>query len=466
MRARTPARGLATLIASACALACSVPATAATPAYPPFPTSIAVPDVAAWLRDNTNVDLGAVVGISNASVFSLEPAADAATPPIVRSVIRQEVINEDFARQMGGRTIVMTADVDCTERRVFQRSLDLYAGNNKQGAVRAMGAGLDWADVPPGTFINNAVAALCDADYLPIFPAGQVPTEVASAPGAINPRSVNSLQPVMPAQPRLQPVAPTRPAPAPAAARPPAPAPAPAPVVAAPAPAPAPTPPPPPPPPPRQVVATAPPSPDGPVITRPPLPAPAPAAVASAPDPDPAPTPVIAPPAPPPAADLPTTPPAPVVVAQAPAPPPAAPVRLADPAPVLPPAAAATPAPVPTPARAQAEAPAARTEPPPARPAAPAPAAPSASALGLRPLALARAEIGIYPTADAAIAAWREIAAAFPQPMGGKRQRIELTTAGDATRFRAFVDGFASITEATAFCRTLSGQGRACTPAE
>jgi hypothetical protein len=64
----------------------------------------------------------------------------------------------------------MTADVDCAGTRVLQRRLDIYAGADAHGAVRALGAGAAWEDVPPGTFMDDVMAAVCDPAYRPLFP--------------------------------------------------------------------------------------------------------------------------------------------------------------------------------------------------------------------------------------------------------------------------------------------------------
>jgi hypothetical protein len=456
MKASGPRR-IAAFAVSTATLALAVTAQAAAPAYPPYPTGRTLPEIAAWLRAQTTVDLGAVVGVGADSVFALEPTREAAQPPTIRATVRQEIINPAFAASLGGRSAVMVADIDCEGHRVFQRALDLYAGNNRQGAVRHLGAAADWQAVPPGTFMDDVVAAVCEPDYHPIFPAGQVAAAAAAptpgplaalTPGRRSPAT--SLQPVRPAGPAIPLIAPAARAPVPA----PAPAaPTPAPVQPQPAPVPAPAPRRPAPP----AVAMAPVSPDGPIATqpavRPPVIAPStppgpppPQAVARAAPAIPAPVP--APPAPPPAAPAPApAPAAPVAVARAPAPRPA-------PRPV-----ASAPAPR--------QAPAATARPPAAAPRpAPRPAAPSATALGLRPLVLGRAEIGAFATVDAAIAAWRAVAAAYPAAMAGKRQRIDLSTGGGVTRFHAFVDGFAGRGEAEAFCRMLAAQGQACRPGD
>jgi len=380
---------------------------AAAPTDPPYPAGAGLGEVAAWLTSHTDVDLGAVVGVGDDSIFILEPSADPAPPPALRTIIRQEAIKPDFAAAIGGRSIVMVADIDCAGGRIFQRALTLYAGANKRGSAQELGAADDWASVPPGTFMDNVVAAMCDPGYQPIFapqqapPPAPPPAQTATA-GAIDPRAATSLRPVMPSRGPLPfvavaPTAPAAPAPAPASAPPPAAAPAP------------PSPPTPPPPAPAPLVLAAPPPPDGPIAT-------APMARAVAPPPQAAPA----------------TPPTPT---------PAPPLQTATPEPPLPPV------------------------PPPAPPAPPATAAPSASDLGLRPLVLGRAEIGVFESVDAAIEAWYALAALNPD-MGDNRQRIELTTAGGQTRFRGFVDGFASLAEAEAFCRRLEAAGRACTAAE
>ena len=89
--------------------------------------------------------------------------------------------------------------------------------------------------------------------------------------------------------------------------------------------------------------------------------------------------------------------------------------------------------------------------------------APSAGELGLRPLVLGRADIGAFPSAEAAAQAWRALAAAHPQAMAGKRQRIEPAS---ATRYRAFVDGFPSRRAAEAFCRLLAARRWPCVASE
>jgi hypothetical protein len=406
---------------------------AATPAYPAFPTASDLPTVAAWLRAQTDADLGAVVGVGEESVFILEATRDTTTPPAIRATVRQEVINPEFAAALGGRSAVMVGDVDCERRRVFQRALDLYAGNNKQGAVRRLGAASDWQDVPPGTFMDNVVAAVCEPDYVPIFPSGQVaaapaapipPVAVLGRPTERSPAT--SLRPVLQPRAPIPLIAPVAPAPSPAA-RPLAPQPQPQPqpqlqpppqaVAASAPPAVAPRPAPPP------VIAT-PADPDGPIVTQRTAYLP-PAASAAAPS-TPTPAPNAAPP---------------MTVAAAPPPPPPPPMPM--------------PMPTPAPAPVQLAAPPPTSEP-----------APTAGALGLRPLALGRAQIGSFTTADGAIAAWRALAAAHPQAMADKRQRIELSTATGATRFRAFVDGFAGQGAAEAFCRTLRAEGRDCIASE
>jgi hypothetical protein len=200
--------GLAAALAAQTGLASAQPR--AVRADPPYPARQTLTAVADWVGRNTNMSLGAVIGVGDGAVFALEPATGA-TPPIVRVRIRQEATQADTAQRLGGRSAVMTIDIDCARSRVFQRGLVLYKGANRMGPVQNLGAGAGWQAVPPGTFMDNAVAAICDPSYHPLFPAGQVSLSLGGAPPA---------RPAAPAKPVTPTVAAAKPAPRPAAPAP------------------------------------------------------------------------------------------------------------------------------------------------------------------------------------------------------------------------------------------------------
>ncbi|OYX34503.1 MAG: hypothetical protein B7Y99_05280 [Caulobacterales bacterium 32-69-10] len=170
----------------------------AAPAYPPYPAVRNVETIRQWVGAQTDIAPGTVVGIGQDSVFSVEPGRDRlAAAPAIRVSIRQEAIDPDFTRRLNGRSAVMTVDLDCSNRKVFQRALALYAGSNRQGAVRQLGAGTAWRDVPRGSYMDAVVNAVCDPGWRPLYPA--------------NPRLAANAPPRATAAPILAPTAPASP---------------------------------------------------------------------------------------------------------------------------------------------------------------------------------------------------------------------------------------------------------------
>ena len=71
------------------------------------------------------------------------------------------------------------------------------------------------------------------------------------------------------------------------------------------------------------------------------------------------------------------------------------------------------------------------------------------------------AELGDYPSVEAAEAAWRDAAAQAPQ-MADRSPRLEMESVGATTSYRALIDGFSGRAEAEALCRTLVKAGKTC----
>lgn len=175
------------VLACAAVLACaSAPAFAQgrPPAYPPYPAVRTAEAVGQWVRAQTDIPLTTVVGIGQDSIFSVDPVRDRSVAPAVRVSIRQEAIDPDFTRRLGGRSAVMLVDLDCAKRQVYQRALALYDGSNRQGAVRQLGDGKVWRDVPKGSYMDAVVAAVCDPGYRPLY-ASTGPSPRATAPAAV-----------------------------------------------------------------------------------------------------------------------------------------------------------------------------------------------------------------------------------------------------------------------------------------
>jgi cell division protein FtsN len=162
----------------------------------------------------------------------------------------------------------------------------------------------------------------------------------------------------------------------------------------------------------------------------------------------------VARPAPAPARPAPTAPveAAPLRPAAKPAPVEARPAPAAKPAPPV-----AKPAVAPAKPKPVAETPA---------PAKPAPAAAKPAAETPKPAAAAGGpavvQIGAFSSSSQANKGWNDVARILPGDMAGRGKRIEQADVGGSTFHRTYVTGFASKTDAQAFCGKLKAAGKSC----
>ncbi len=141
-----------------------------------------------------------------------------------------------------------------------------------------------------------------------------------------------------------------------------------------------------------------------------------------------------------------------------------------EPASAAPPANAAPPAAAPAP---QSSAPPATVKPPAPKPApvqtaAPKPPAPKPAPAPLAVPAAGTAsggsmvQIGAFTSIALADKGWNDVAKLAPGRMAGRTKKFEPVVKGDDTLYRAFVGGFSSRADASAFCEALKGAGHAC----
>lgn len=74
------------------------------------------------------------------------------------------------------------------------------------------------------------------------------------------------------------------------------------------------------------------------------------------------------------------------------------------------------------------------------------------------------AQLGRFPTRDAAFAAWADLDARFGAYLLARTPVVEEDTADDRTYFRLQAQGFADPAAARAFCAVLEANGDACVP--
>ena len=72
------------------------------------------------------------------------------------------------------------------------------------------------------------------------------------------------------------------------------------------------------------------------------------------------------------------------------------------------------------------------------------------------------AQIGAFSSQALAEKGWNDVAAIEPGKMAGKTKKVEAATRDGKTFYRAFVGGFGSRADASAFCASLVAAGKAC----
>ena len=95
----------------------------------------------------------------------------------------------------------------------------------------------------------------------------------------------------------------------------------------------------------------------------------------------------------------------------------------------------------------------------------PSAAAPATTETTAKPAAAATAasvQIGAFSDAAQADKGWNDVARALPGDMAGRGKRVVKADVGGTTFHRTFVTGFASRTEAQAFCGKLKAAGKSC----
>lgn len=71
-------------------------------------------------------------------------------------------------------------------------------------------------------------------------------------------------------------------------------------------------------------------------------------------------------------------------------------------------------------------------------------------------------QIGAFSSTALAQKGWSDVAQVMPGRMSGKTRKVEMTSKGGKTFYRAYVGGFGSHADAVAFCEALRAKGKAC----
>lgn len=230
-------------VSFACAMSLTLSIAPAAMADADYPGADDPATVAAWLSQRTNIKPSAVVTVTPGLVVALVGKTMPLTPEgPVRITLREEVIAPAFIDAVGGRSSLMSMEIQCEERRLRMDERHLYSGPNLSGEAEVSEPSTEWLRIPEDTVMDDVARAACEPDYawpLQAF-APAAPTVAMAAQTVPDPTPQAPPAPAavaVPAQAAADPKPETPPAPEAPAAAPvvePAPQPvaAPAPVVA------------------------------------------------------------------------------------------------------------------------------------------------------------------------------------------------------------------------------------------
>jgi hypothetical protein len=198
--------------------------------------------VAAWLGERTNIKPSAVVTVTPGLVVALVGKTMPLTPEgPVRITLREEVIAPAFIDAVGGRSSLMSMEIQCEERRLRMDERHLYAGPNLSGASEVSEPSTEWLRIPEDTVMDDVARAACDPGYAwplqafaPAAPAVAMAAQIVPDPTpqvSPAPSIVAAPAQAAPEPKPEEPAGPEAPAAAPAVEPAPQPAAAPAPVV-------------------------------------------------------------------------------------------------------------------------------------------------------------------------------------------------------------------------------------------
>ncbi|MEO6338711.1 MAG: SPOR domain-containing protein [Caulobacteraceae bacterium] len=161
-------------------------ANAKATAYPPFPKARSEAAAIQWILGETDLSLNRVTAISDTAVFALVEGPTLSPGSAELSVkVREEVLNADMVKAVGGRSALMSLKLDCGARRLKLESLEVRAGSNLMGAPKRQRGG-DWMAAPAGSYLADVVSAGCDPAYR--FPYSAVAVQSAAPrPAAASP---------------------------------------------------------------------------------------------------------------------------------------------------------------------------------------------------------------------------------------------------------------------------------------
>lgn len=131
-----------------------------------FPAAADPASLASWLGARTNIKAASVVTVTPGFVVALVGKQKALSPEEpVRVTLREEVIAPSFIEVVGGRSALMSVEIQCEERRLRMDGRNLYAGPNLSGQKSTDDPSTEWLRIPEDTVMDQVADAACNDSY-------------------------------------------------------------------------------------------------------------------------------------------------------------------------------------------------------------------------------------------------------------------------------------------------------------
>lgn len=154
----------------------------------PFPPSLDREPLLAWLQQETDIEPGRVVAVTQqalTSIVSTFPSAPAAEP---RVVIRAEALNAETHDRIGALSWHVSMSADCKGRRVRLGETTGYQQRNLLGDRKTLRAAeTGWRTPEAGTALDAAWRSVCQADFRGPLQASALKVARPDAPLATTP---------------------------------------------------------------------------------------------------------------------------------------------------------------------------------------------------------------------------------------------------------------------------------------
>jgi hypothetical protein len=136
--------------------------------YPSMPSNVGVEQLPAWLKANTDIAPPTVVYFSRDVIMALQHKRDLADDH-VEVVVQRDALDDNAARLIGGRSDLITIEIDCNLAKYRILGVQVHGGNSLTGPVTSGGPIATWALAGASRDAAAMVLAGCEPTYVGPF---------------------------------------------------------------------------------------------------------------------------------------------------------------------------------------------------------------------------------------------------------------------------------------------------------